>query len=485
MTTVNTSLLVALTNIARDPKQPRKSFDAATIRDLAVSIAAQGIIQPIIVRDNPNKAGHYYVVAGERRFRAAKKAGLVEVPCLVNADIGDNLRAIQLTENFHREDLTLIEIAEGVESHINDIVKATGKKKVTNKDLCKTFGNSETYWSRVRKLAKSPEVLKEALRKKSITNINVASDLTTLFELSESAFNDVWADLTNGNISGNLENYISMQVRMTKQIAQYGFVLPLPNEHGVYAEDEPGIKQKNFDAEDLQASVQVLQVEKDSWALSARCSVLNGYSGSGISVPSREKLTSECAAFAEGLIDVGHTAISQIQYMSTNGSDGVLRRLFGPTTKQFFMWLNEQLQEVGSEVRFDMPKRPTRTVTEQKTEPRIESEDKNITQNEDVPIDAQVAEDHQLSEDNTSELQETMAEDIAVLQSELKTVIAANEESPSVDMKNFEVPEALVPLLSRIVGYYIAVSHSMGEQTGFAQVEKMVKELTGEVKRTH
>lgn len=103
-------LRVRIDLITPSPFQPRRSFDEGKIEELAASIRNQGIIQPLVIR---RKENHYELIAGERRWRAAMKAGLTEVPAVIR-DASDN-EALQLAlvENLQREDLNPIEEASG------------------------------------------------------------------------------------------------------------------------------------------------------------------------------------------------------------------------------------------------------------------------------------------------------------------------------------------------------------------------------------
>ena len=98
--------------------QPRKEFDPAALAELADSIAAVGVIQPLIVR--PIQGGGYQIVAGERRWRAAQSAGLTEVPVVIR-DLSDKeVDEIALIENLQREDLNPVEEAEGYRHLMNE-----------------------------------------------------------------------------------------------------------------------------------------------------------------------------------------------------------------------------------------------------------------------------------------------------------------------------------------------------------------------------
>lgn len=128
-----TKLLIE--QIEPNPSQPRTVFDTVRLQELATSIQANGIIQPLIVRKIGDK---YHLIAGERRWRASRLAGLKEVPVVV-ADIDDNrVLEVALIENIQREDLNPIEVAVAFERLANDlglsheeIGKRTGKDRTT------------------------------------------------------------------------------------------------------------------------------------------------------------------------------------------------------------------------------------------------------------------------------------------------------------------------------------------------------------------
>lgn len=101
--------MLPVESIRANPDQPRRHFDEGALEELAASIQARGIIQPLIVRPDPREPGRYEIVAGERRWRAAQKAGLSEVPVLVR-DYGDQeLLEIAIIENVQRADLNAID----------------------------------------------------------------------------------------------------------------------------------------------------------------------------------------------------------------------------------------------------------------------------------------------------------------------------------------------------------------------------------------
>ena len=128
-------LRIPIDEIDPNPLQPRSSFQADRLAELAQSIREHGIIQPLIVR---SAVGRYQLVAGERRWRAAKIAGLSQVPVIVQDYADDRLMEVALIENIQREDLNPIEVAHAFERLVRDhklsheqIAQRTGKDRTT------------------------------------------------------------------------------------------------------------------------------------------------------------------------------------------------------------------------------------------------------------------------------------------------------------------------------------------------------------------
>ena len=108
---------IKIIDIEPNRNQPRRNFDMEAIEELAESIKIYGVIQPIIVT---KKDGYYEIVAGERRWRASKKAGLTEIPCIIRNDDERKTKEIALIENIQREDLNPIEKAKGFKQLIDE-----------------------------------------------------------------------------------------------------------------------------------------------------------------------------------------------------------------------------------------------------------------------------------------------------------------------------------------------------------------------------
>ena len=137
--------------------QPRKQFDREALQALADSIAAYGVLQPIIVRPNPNFEGSFEIVAGERRGRAAKMAGLTEIPAVVLD--GDDMKIAQvaLIENVQREDLNVVEEALGYQTLMD-------KFDMTQEEVAKQVGKSRPAITNLLRLLDLPEEVLALLR---------------------------------------------------------------------------------------------------------------------------------------------------------------------------------------------------------------------------------------------------------------------------------------------------------------------------------
>ncbi len=105
---------IKLSDIDVDPHQPRKTFETQSLEQLSQSISEHGVLQPIVLM--PNGIGRYTIIAGERRFRAARMAGLTEIPAIVKDVSTQAAKEIALIENLQREDLDAVEVALGYKS---------------------------------------------------------------------------------------------------------------------------------------------------------------------------------------------------------------------------------------------------------------------------------------------------------------------------------------------------------------------------------
>ena len=153
---------LALTQLVPGKHQPRKYFDNAALSELAVSIKNQGVIQPLLVRQLPGMPQRYEIVAGERRWRAAKQAGLTEVPVIVTEYTDKEAMTVALVENLQREDLNPLEEAEALQA----LREAHG---LSQEALAEQLGKSRSAVANALRLLQLPPSIQEGLIRNDIT----------------------------------------------------------------------------------------------------------------------------------------------------------------------------------------------------------------------------------------------------------------------------------------------------------------------------
>lgn len=147
-------MMLPLGKLQAGKYQPRSRMDESSLMELAESIKSQGIMQPILVR--PVGSGKYEIIAGERRFRASKIAGLEEVPVLVRAVPDESALAMALIENIQREDLNPLEEALGVQRLIREF-------NLTHEDAAQAIGRSRSATSNMLRLLNLAEPVQTML----------------------------------------------------------------------------------------------------------------------------------------------------------------------------------------------------------------------------------------------------------------------------------------------------------------------------------
>ena len=151
---------IAINEIEANPFQPRIHFDEESLQDLATSIKELGIIQPITLRKLGNNK--YQIIAGERRYRASKIAGLTTIPSFVREAGDESMLEMALVENIQREDLDAIEIALSYQRLIDEC-------KLTQETLSDKVGKKRSTISNYLRLLRLPAVIQKAIREQEIT----------------------------------------------------------------------------------------------------------------------------------------------------------------------------------------------------------------------------------------------------------------------------------------------------------------------------
>jgi ParB family transcriptional regulator, chromosome partitioning protein len=142
--------------ISANPKNPRRNFPEADIESLAKSLKDKGLIQPLLVR--PLKDGSFQIVAGERRWRAAQRAGLHEVPAIVRELDDKDTLELAIVENVQRSDLTPLEEAQAYRMLMDEF-------KYTQQQLAESIGKSRSHIANTLRLMSLPDSVKEHIEK--------------------------------------------------------------------------------------------------------------------------------------------------------------------------------------------------------------------------------------------------------------------------------------------------------------------------------
>lgn len=150
---------IELSRIQPNPDQPRREFDDESLEELAASIREIGIVQPISLRQQPN--GSYQIIAGERRYRAARLAGLATIPAYIRTVEDEAVMEMALIENIQREDLNAIEIALSFKKLIEQY-------NLTQEQLSERVGKKRTTVANYLRLLKLPAEVQIGLRDKTI-----------------------------------------------------------------------------------------------------------------------------------------------------------------------------------------------------------------------------------------------------------------------------------------------------------------------------
>ena len=155
--------MVPIEFIKPGPWQPRKIFDKKELESLSKSIKNQGVIQPIILKTRDDNTKNYYLIAGERRWRACQLAKIHEIPSIIRDDIdNERIAEFSLVENIQRSELNPIEEAEGYQSLIE-------KYNYTQEEISKAVGKSRPYIANILRLQALSDLAKEFLTQEKLT----------------------------------------------------------------------------------------------------------------------------------------------------------------------------------------------------------------------------------------------------------------------------------------------------------------------------
>ena len=155
--------MIPIELIEPGPWQPRKDFDKSELESLAISIKNQGVIQPVIIKEKKDIKNEYYLIAGERRWRASQIAKIHQIPAIIRNDLKEEKVAeLSLIENIQRSELNSLEEAEGYQL-------LTKKYNYTQEEISKAVGKSRSYIANISRLLSLSELAKNYLLQKKLS----------------------------------------------------------------------------------------------------------------------------------------------------------------------------------------------------------------------------------------------------------------------------------------------------------------------------
>lgn len=179
---------IDLSKIKANPYQPRKTFDDDRLSDLATSIQTHGVLQPIVLRQTVQG---YYIVVGERRFRASQLAGLNEIPAIIKELSDSDMMELAIIENLQREDLNAIEEAESYQRLMNDL-------GLTQQKVAERLGKSRPYIANMLRLLNLPKDISNQVKEGALSSAHGRTllgikDVTMMKKISQQAIRENWS----------------------------------------------------------------------------------------------------------------------------------------------------------------------------------------------------------------------------------------------------------------------------------------------------
>ena len=207
---------IALELIRPNPYQPRKTFEEERLNDLASSIQQHGILQPIVLRQTVQG---YYIVVGERRFRASKLAGLTEVPAIIKELSDEDMMELAIIENLQREDLNAIEEAESYKKMMTDL-------NITQQEVARRLGKSRPYIANMLRLLQLPKNVAQMVQHGALSNAHgrtllTLKDASKIKKTAKQAAQESWSvryleEYVNGLVSKDISWKVDKETKESK-----------------------------------------------------------------------------------------------------------------------------------------------------------------------------------------------------------------------------------------------------------------------------
>lgn len=207
---------IALELIRPNPYQPRKTFEEERLNDLASSIQQHGILQPIVLRQTVQG---YYIVVGERRFRASKLAGLTEVPAIIKELSDEDMMELAIIENLQREDLNAIEEAESYKKMMTDL-------NITQQEVARRLGKSRPYIANMLRLLQLPKNVAQMVQHGVLSSAHgrtllTLKDASKIKKTAKQAAQESWSvryleEYVNGLVSKDISMKLDRETKGSK-----------------------------------------------------------------------------------------------------------------------------------------------------------------------------------------------------------------------------------------------------------------------------
>ena len=207
---------IALELIRPNPYQPRKTFEEERLNDLASSIQQHGILQPIVLRQTVQG---YYIVVGERRFRASKLAGLTEVPAIIKELSDEDMMELAIIENLQREDLNAIEEAESYKKMMTDL-------NITQQEVARRLGKSRPYIANMLRLLQLPKNVAQMVQHGTLSSAHgrtllTLKDASKIKKTAKQAAQESWSvryleEYVNGLVSKDISMKLDKETKGSK-----------------------------------------------------------------------------------------------------------------------------------------------------------------------------------------------------------------------------------------------------------------------------
>ena len=207
---------IALELIRPNPYQPRKTFEEERLNDLASSIQQHGILQPIVLRQTVQG---YYIVVGERRFRASQLAGLTEVPAIIKELSDEDMMELAIIENLQREDLNAIEEAESYKKMMTDL-------NITQQEVARRLGKSRPYIANMLRLLQLPKNVAQMVQHGVLSSAHgrtllTLKDASKIKKTAKKAAQESWSvryleEYVNGLVSKDISMKLDRETKGSK-----------------------------------------------------------------------------------------------------------------------------------------------------------------------------------------------------------------------------------------------------------------------------